>query len=366
MAIPGVYFDGQTAASHTVSIETGAGGIRVSGDSIKNFSWDYPKLTAPIAPDAGSQLRLSHASAPGQRLVIAAGPTADQILARAPHLTKNFSSARLWRSAGWIAAIVAGIAILFYGILTFAPQTLARAMPDEWRDRMGRNTEKSLVRSARQCSNRAGQKALLKLVGKVAAGADNPPDFSIRVYDMKMMNAFAVPGGRMVLTRGLLAKAHSAAEVAGVVAHELGHIHNRHPEAALVRLLGIQLFISAASGGGDAESIGNIAGIATFLTYSRKAEEQADSYAQKILDATRIDTIGLIDFFRRVKKIQDKNAIGGKLGKAISIFSTHPGTAERIKKLRPLPKGTSVKVLTPLEWRALKNICSELKKPTDT
>lgn len=366
MATPAVYFDGQTASSHQVLAEAGSAAVRVSGETIKNFTWEYSHLIATIKPTAGSELRLSHENASGERLIIPPGPTANNILAHAPHLTKRFNSSRILRTTGWITACLVGVAALFYGILTLAPQTLARAMPHEWRETMGITTEKSLVKSARQCNNPPGQKALLKLVGKVATGADAPPDFSIRVYDMKMMNAFAVPGGRMVLTRGLLAKAKSATEVAGVVAHELGHVAHRHPEAALVRLLGIQIITSMATGGGDAETIGEIAGIATFLSYSREAERQADSYAQQILDTAKIDTAGLIGFFRRVKKLQDKSAIGGKLGKAVSIFSTHPGTAERIKKLRPLPQGTGIEVLSPTEWKALKNICAKLKKPTST
>jgi len=183
---------------------------------------------------------------------------------------------------------------------------------------------------------------------------------------MKMMNAFAVAGGRITLTRGLLKEAGSPDEVAGVVAHELGHVGHLHPEAALVRIMGLQLLISLVTGGGDGETLGSLAGFATLLSYSRAAEEEADQFAQKVLDQSKIDTAGLIDFFKRVKKLEGKQRKESKTKSFFSMLSTHPGTDERIAKLKPLPKGVAIEVLTPLEWRALKGICDRKAKGKKT
>jgi len=362
MAVQASFFDGETAANHTVTVDVGASALRISGDSIRNATWGYADLIANQRVKPGEELRLSARPTPGARLIIPAGSASERICERAPQLLGGFSLQRATRTAGWVAVTVLVVVGLLYGLLNLAPKTVAGMMPLEWREKLGVQTEKTVVKSTRQCVNPAGQRALLRLAGKVASGTTTPPDFSIRVYDMKLMNAFAVAGGRVVLTRGLLKAAETPGEVAGVVAHELGHVANRHPEAALVRVMGIQLLISLATGGGGGDTLGNLAGLATLLSYTRDAEREADEFAQQVLTDAKIDTVGLIDFFKRVKKLQGKIPKDSKIKSLLSIISTHPGTEERIAKLKPLPKGVAIEVLTPLEWQALKNICGKVER----
>jgi len=359
MVTKAVYFDGETATSHAVTVDSGVTALRISGSTIVDATWKYKDLRTNQPVKSGTELRLSASHAPGTRLVIPAGLASERICQKAPQLLGGFNLQRAKKTAGWVTAIVLIVGGLLYGLLNLAPKTVAAMMPDDWRDQFGEKTEKSVVKSAARCSNRAGQRALLKLAGKVASGTDTPPDFSIRVFNLKMMNAFAVAGGRMVLTRGLLDAAQSPGEIAGVVAHEMGHVKARHPEAALVRVMGIQLLISVATGGGGGETLGSLAGLATLLSYSRDAEREADDFAQQVLTKAKIDTVGLIEFFKRVKKLQGKATSNDQLKTLLSIISTHPGTEERIAKLKPLPKGVAIEVLSPLEWKALKNICSK-------
>ncbi len=361
------YFDGKSASIHDVRIEMAHDGIKIVGSNIQSTVWPYRDLDAIETPHANRPMRLLNVKVHGARLIIQSEQHKNRILELAPHLSGGLNLKRSGKFIAWTAAILVGVFILFYSILSLAPQTIAKIMPDTWRENMGRQTEQSLVKNARQCTNPAGQKALLKLAGKVAAGSDNPPDFSVRVYNMKLMNAFAVPGGRMVLTRGLLKAADTPDEIAGVFAHELGHVFHRHSEVALVRILGLQLLIGMFTGGGDGQTIGEVAGLATILSYSRDAERQADLFAQTTMEKAKIDPAGLIAFFGRVKKLEEKaKSKSGTLSKVMSLLSTHPGTQDRIKKLKALPKGQAVEILTPLEWKALKNICDETSKPTDT
>ncbi len=362
MAIKAIFFDGETATNHTVMVEAGVSALRITGSSIRNASWVYSDLTTNQPVQPGAELRLSSATAPGARLVIPAGSVSERICERAPHLLGGFNLQRATKTAGWVAVIILGVVGLLYGLLNLAPKTMAGMMPLEWREKLGVQTEKSVVSSASQCVNPSGQRALLKLAGRVASGTRTPPDFSVRVFDMKLMNAFAVAGGRMVLTRGLLKAAESPGEVAGVVAHEMGHVYNRHPEAALVRVMGIQLLISVATGGGGGDTLGNLAGLATLLSYTRDAEREADAFAQEVLTDSKIGTAGLVDFFKRVIKLQGKSGKDSKVKSLLSIISTHPGTQERIANLKPLPKGVAVEVLTALEWKALKNICANVEE----
>ena len=88
----------------------------------------------------------------------------------------------------------------------------------------------------------------------------------------------------------------------------------RGPWSGMVGLSFALLCVVAAgcTGGGDSETLSSIAGFATLLNYSRSAEKEADEFAQKILNHSKIDTTGLIAFFKRIKKLEDKLIKGKK------------------------------------------------------
>jgi beta-barrel assembly-enhancing protease len=148
-----------------------------------------------------------------------------------------------------------------------------------------------------------------------------------------------------------------------VLAHEVGHVAHRHPEAQLIRMTGLQVLISVMSGSNGGTTGENAAAFAALLQYSRAAEREADAYARTSLVNAHIDPLGLKRFFEKILKIEHGNgADGGKpsavLTKLGNIFATHPGTEERIKEITPLPAGIApVTVLTPGAWEALKAIC---------
>jgi predicted Zn-dependent protease len=138
-----------------------------------------------------------------------------------------------------------------------------------------------------------------------------------------------------------------------VLAHELGHVHNRDPEVALVRLTGLQLLISLATGREGGTVLSNIAGLAALLRYTRAAEIAADDYAQLLLNQARIDPLGLKRFFETVKRLEEAKR-GGALG---GLLATHPATDERIERLKPLESGPARPVMSEESWQALKAIC---------
>ena len=362
MAFTATFYDGETTARHEVALEVRGAGLGISGNTIKNVIWEYGSLKSSNKTVPGSELRLYKIDNPGARLIVPAGRASERVCEKAPHLSSNFDIRSAVHAISWVMAIVLVVVGVLYGLLTLAPKSLAGLIPREWREQVGKQTEVTMVKSAKLCNDPAGQRALLKLAGKVASGSKSPPDFSVRVYNIKLMNAFAVAGGRIVLTRGLIKEAQSPGEVAGVLAHELGHVAHRHPEEAIVRVMGLQFLLSVVTGGGDGEMIGNLAGFATLMSYSRDAERDADIFADNVLKTAKIDTSGLIDFFKRVKKMEDKMISNEKVKSLFSMLSSHPGTQERIAKLKPLPKGVAIKVLTPLEWQALKNICGKASK----
>ena len=246
---------------------------------------------------------------------------------------------------------------LIYLTLSFAPQKLAVLLPDEWSQRVGDQMEASLVERAKICQTPAGNKAIAAMLTSLAEGSPDMPPLRIRIYDIPIVNAFALPGGRIVLTRGLLKSAATSGEVAGVLAHEIGHVAYHHPEAQLVRIAGVQVLLSVATGTSGGNNVSSLAGLAAILKSSRDAEREADSYAVAILSAARIDPLGLKHFFEKIMAEEGKPS-GGTLSRLGTAFSTHPVTSERIELIQLLPAGTPLKPpISEDQWKDLKAIC---------
>jgi len=357
MQTDAIYFDGEVAADRRVVLSLAPDGLRIVGEDIAEQHWPLTSLTAIGRYHAGHPLRISSEHRPTARLVIADPEFASRLLSQSPQLRGGLQPHRLRRAAIWVAA---GLAVLFAGlylVLNFAPQRLAQVLPDSWRERVGQQVEASLTNGARECRTAAAAAALSSLVSRLAEGTPDMPPVTVRVYDMPVMNAFAMSGNRIVVTSGLIARAETPDQVAGVLAHELGHVVYRHPEAQIIRATGLQVLISAVTGG-NSETLGSVAGLAAILRYSRSAEEEADDYALAVLRAAQLDPMALRRFFELVLR-QEGTPSTGAFGKIESVLATHPGTKERIKKIEPLPEGVLTRpALSKDQWQALKAICS--------
>lgn len=367
------FFDGKSAMARLVHVEVRRDNLVISQNALPDIQWQLKNIELVSGGKPGQALRLKLRGDHGSRLTLPEGATADTLVATAPSIISAHKR-RFWAGAGISVAVVLGIGVAGYATLAVAPQALARFIPDKVVDSFADGLEKSVIKSSKRCSSTQGQDALNKIARRVVSGAENPPTFSLRVFDIRksskkrLINAFALPGGRMMFSAGLIENAGSADEVAGVMAHELGHVALRHPEAAIVRVYGLQMFLSLFTAGQGADTISNVAGVLAVLKYSRGAEAEADAYAVKVLDNSKVDPKGLQTFFARLQK---KKAVTGtgkpreessSLRKQIEpftdLFSTHPGTDDRIANIKPRPGGTEPAILSDAEWKALKEICS--------
>ena len=152
------------------------------------------------------------------------------------------------------------------------------------------------------------------------------PDEGLRFYvaDRPEINAFAAPGGVVVIYTGLLKAADSGEEVAGVLAHELAHVELRHGLRQLVKVAGLRVLFATLLG-----DYGQLAGWGAQLTelkFSRDAESEADARGLARLTDARIDPRGLSGFFAKLEK-------EGGSGALPALLSTHPPTRERLAAL---------------------------------
>ncbi|MGE0212002.1 MAG: M48 family metallopeptidase [Parvibaculaceae bacterium] len=348
------FFDGETAVTHAVSVTAGEDALVFTGPNGAERRWRYGDLIAIDSLVAGDPLRISHAGEHGARLVLP--PSAQPLLLeRAPHLKGGISAKRALRTLAIIALCVIATAGAGYGVVALAPQLLAQLMPESWRERLGNSAEASFVGKAKRCESAKGVQALDALSARLLAAAPEKPKFTARVFDLPIVNAFALPGGHIIVTRKLIEQAADPDQVAGVLAHELGHVVLRHPEAQLVRVLGLNMLLSLASGGGS-DTIGGFASLLAILRYGRSAEREADAFAQTTLEQAKVDPLGLKRFLESVRKSETTTEPGFFDGIG-NILSTHPGTQERIKAMRPLADGTARPALDATQWADLKKIC---------
>jgi Zn-dependent protease with chaperone function len=351
-----LFFDGQTAADQQVTLSLGAGSLRFEGDATAPQNWAYADLEAIEKHQTGHPFRISNRAQPHARLVIRDDALALKLIGHAPQLEGGLSLKTAGKVAAWIAGGLAAVGIAGYLVVQFAPQKLAFILPDSWRDRVGTQVEISLTEGAKQCTGSEGVSALGAMAARIAEANPDLPPLSIRVYDVPVMNAFAMPGERIVITRELIRRANRPEQVAGVLAHEVGHVMRRHSEAQLVRATGLQILLSIITGGGS-DTVTSIVGVATILTYTREAEAEADDVAVKLMTDAAIDPLGLKEFFEILLAEEGKSS-SGRWGQITSVLSTHPGTEDRIKKIQPLPDGIAARpVLSDAQWNALRKIC---------
>ncbi|MCG8491648.1 MAG: M48 family metalloprotease [Sneathiellales bacterium] len=186
---------------------------------------------------------------------------------------------------------------------------------------------------------------ILDIVLRIVSATEKRNDpWRVTVLNSPIVNAFALPGGYVYVTRGLLALANNEAEVAGVLAHEVGHVIARHGAQRQGRATGIGL-LGAIAGiltqSGDVARLGQTLGGAYIAGYSRDQEYEADSLGVKYLGAAGYPREAMADFLTRMdahakyeRKKVGKDGASGKF----DFFASHPQTDDRIAKASDLAR----------------------------
>lgn len=168
------------------------------------------------------------------------------------------------------------------------------------------------------------------------------------IADRKDINAFAAPGGVIVVHSGLIAQTAQAEELAGVLAHEVAHVEQRHSLKNLMKTAGLGVLLSLALGDFSGTALGNAAGKLTELKFSRDAETDADREGLRRLVDAGIAPHPMADFF---SKLGSKES-----GMMPSMLATHPASAEREERLRSMIAALPARQYAPLpfNWTEIK------------
>ena len=384
--------DGRTAASVPVQVSFTDQGLAMKAPGTPEpVVWSYPSLTtAEPLRKASADTLISSSEMPGATLFVESAGFTRTLGQRATHLS---TGALRWQYAkpglmvtAAIAAIVAAVWLLD---LTPA-RTIAGWLPDPVRVRMGQQVVQSMTKDYPTCHTEDGRAALDKLTARLSAVSGGKEKFNVVVVDWGLLNAFATPGSQIVMTKEIITDAKSPDEVAGVLAHEMGHGLELHPETGLVRAIGISAALELMSGG-NTGTLANVGALLAQLSYTRVAEREADDHAIRILKASAISPKGLGDFFQRISKLEgdgeeakkddtkadetktDATKKDGKDESAASersytsyfntdLLRTHPQSQDRAKLIKAQATYDATPALSEDEWQALRGICKNAKK----
>lgn len=248
-----------------------------------------------------------------------------------------------------IGTVLAVLFLLFFVSIPFMSGFLGRFVPHSVQDPIGKKVIEATRDKAEYCTAPEGLAALDSLVDKLAAQADHEVPFRVYVVDDDVLNAFAAPGGHVVIYREIIDRANDPQELAGVLAHEMAHEVEGHPASGLVETLGYGIFSLLTPGGGE---IGSevAAGIVT-SKFSRDDELEADASGIALLNKAGIDSRGLARFFDTM------DAAGNEIPGALEFLSTHPTGEHRQTQVANLQKD-GAPALDAAQWSALRNVCS--------
>jgi predicted Zn-dependent protease len=329
----GTYFDGRVAERHTVTVTLTAASLRIERADGRTILWSYGEVRQAQGARPGEPARLERGGDEPEVLVVDDPDFLGAIRDVAPHYRDRFTDASRRRArtravvAGVAAAVAAAGAVYLWIIPLLAARVAAR-LPVTWEESLGRRVVAEMVDSTAICPHPA---ALDRLVGRLAAAADGRYAFRVTVVSDSIVNAFAAPGGYLVVYRGLLELAETPEELAGVLAHEMQHVLLQHGTQAVLREIPLRLMVAAVTA--DAGLAGQVAGAAATLgslRYGRQAEEEADREGMRMLQRARVDPRGMVTFFGRLQERV------GDVPRVAAYLSTHPRTEARIARLEGL------------------------------
>ena len=191
-------------------------------------------------------------------------------------------------------------------------------------------------------------------LAKAAPGAKYP--YSFQVADAADINAFSLPGGPVWINRGVLRAAGNESQVAGVLAHEIAHIAQRHAADQLTKTLlakwslgMLGAMLGNAGGAGTAQAAGAMMANGVFLKFSRDDETDADRVGLQIMTSAGWDPRGMIELFETLRREAARDP-----GAVEVFFSTHPSPQDRIARLRRSAPTSRQAVRDTAEFRAVK------------
>lgn len=347
--------DGELSQSVPVVVTLELDGLMVKRpDRSKLTFWKFCNLRAAATIRASDRdIFLSNTQAPRATLLLEGTDVARDLLARAPQIAPNPRRARIMRIAliAAIALLAAGV-FLFYGKGRYS-KAIAQLIPNQAAYKLGQQSAEVFWRIGAACYREPGISALRKILTRLTSAGSYGRPFELHVAHSPMANVFALPGHHIMLLSGLIGQTKSPEELAGILAHEMGHALERDPEALFVRTIGVDSLAGLLTGNAGEENATGFSALLLQIRYSQEAERAADDHALAILRRAEIAPRPGGEFLLR-------HSVGSRPhGGSMQYLGTHPWSGDRAKPLL-LPVDYPTKpILSDKDWADAQAVCGD-------
>ncbi|MSO19221.1 MAG: M48 family metallopeptidase [Acidobacteria bacterium] len=357
----GYYYDGRTARRHSVTVSLTSAGVYIKREEGQTLWWLHDQVRLAQGHHPGEPVRLETMAEISEALVVEDRGFLDAFLFVSPP-ARNLASGtaeRLNRSLPLLLAGLLGAAFLIYatwvwGLPAFA-DAAARRVPASWEDKLGQSVMEQFAPPDERCNDPDALAKIQEIIRVMRGPNARGYEVTLAVADTPIPNAFAAPGGYVVVFRGLLEQTENAEDLAGMLAHEIQHVEQRHAMKGLVRQLSVATLVAVLAGDASAiQSLLDAAATLGSLRYQRDDEANADTEAVRMLQAARIDATGLPRMLERMSSDEGKEPGG------LQYLSSHPLTADRVRRLTALAvqhATDAVPLLKETDWKSVAFMC---------
>lgn len=245
------------------------------------------------------------------------------------------------KGLSWIKLVIAGVLGLsllgvggWYGFFWLRDEAVKR-IPPSWEVSWGETALQTSLHDLPLSQERILTQAV-EHIGASLVKALPQRDYPFKFYvaKNKEANAFALPGGPMVVFTGLIAKAPSPEALAGVMAHEIQHVQHRHGLKRMLGSIGASVLLPMLLGdtGNVTATLGGLGAELTLLKFDRTQESEADQDGLKLMQQAGIPPQGMLDFFQWLAQKEANSSVPSALG----FLSTHPAPEERLQALQQM------------------------------
>jgi Zn-dependent protease with chaperone function len=359
-----------SARRQTVHVALDADALAIATpDGAAITRWPYAEVERVPAAQHRLRLRLT-GNGPPARLGIPDAPFAEAVKERLGVLTAQVETTERHRRhhvVEWTIAAVAALLLLGIVGMPSVADLLLPLVPASAEDEMGRQVDEAIRGGFKgpgtfECglaeSEKEGRAAFLKIIARLESAAGLPVRLRpVVVRQPKTVNAQAGPGGYVYVYQGIIRFAETPEEIAGVLAHELGHVAHRDSARGLLRNAGTAYLFGVVLG--DFFGSGAMFASASKVLEARHTipqEAAADAYSVALMTKAGGDPHAIAAFFEHVTRVAGVDRA--------ELLDDHPTNSERIAAVKAAPAAANpTPFLTAAEWQALKRVCGEEQKP---
>lgn len=193
-----------------------------------------------------------------------------------------------------------------------------------------------------------------------AANEIDSKTIEVHILNTSEVNAFALPGGRLIINSGLILNSENQEELAGVISHEIAHIELNHVMKKLIKEVGLSVLISITTGGSGGDMVKETAKLLSSTAFDRSLEKEADMKAVDYLIEAKLDPEPFAHFLYRLSENESEAM------QYVTWMSTHPESKERAKYLIEYSQGRSVAYKPILSQESWENLQATLKESDES